>query len=228
MVSLPILETVVAFILWVMVHLGLPGLVLLMTVESFGIPPLPSEVILPFAGFLIVTGAYPLGPAVAAALLGGVLGSYVAYAVGRYARHVLLWGPKSLRLDPRHLERMDDWFARYGEATVIGARLLPVVRSYISYPAGTARMEPVRFGVYTLIGATPFTLALMYAGIVLGEHWSDLVGWFHLADYVIGAGLVVVLAYLMLRWRGLVTSGWPPRWRGTSEASSRQAAEGTP
>lgn len=210
MVSLPVVEIVVNFIIWAMRTLGLPGLVALMTVESFGVPPLPSEVILPFAGFLVVTGVFPLVPAILAALLGGVLGSYIAYAIGRYARHVLLMGPEFLRLEPRHLDMMDRWFTKHGEWTVFGARLLPVIRSYVSYPAGTAEMEPVRFGLYTLAGATPFTLALLYAGIVLGEHWSDVVPIFHLLDYVVIALIGIGAIYLLLRWRNVITGGWPP------------------
>jgi membrane protein DedA with SNARE-associated domain len=210
MVSLPIVETLVNLIIWVMTHLGLPGLFLLVAVESFGIPPLPSEVILPFAGYLVATGDLPLGGVVAAALAGGLVGSYVAYAVGRYARHWLTKGPAAIRLDPKHRDLVDAWFARHGEGTVIGARLVPLIRSYISYPAGTARMEPVRFGVYSLVGATPFTLALIYVGIQLGQHWSDILPIFHLLDYVVVGILVVGIVYLLLRWRNLISSGWPP------------------
>ena len=211
MVSIPIVETLVTLILWVLLNLGLPGLVLLMAVESFGIPPMPSEVILPFAGFLVATGAFPLAPTIGAALLGGLIGAYLSYGVGRYARPWLLKGPAGLRLEERHLDRMDRWFRDHGEVTVIGTRLLPVVRSYISYPAGAARMEPIRFGAYTLIGATPFTLALLYVGIVLGQHWSEILPWFHLLDYAVAAGLAVGIVYLVLRWRGVLAPGWPPR-----------------
>ncbi|MCI4366929.1 MAG: DedA family protein [Thermoplasmata archaeon] len=210
MVSIPIVETVVNLILWVMTTLGLPGLLLLMAVESFGIPPLPSEVILPFAGFLVATGDLPLGGAIAAAVAGGLIGSYVAYLVGRYARDWLTKGPAFLRLEPRHLDQMDRWFARHGEATVIGARLVPVIRSYVSYPAGTARMEPVRFGLFSLIGATPFTLALIYVGIQLGKNWSEILPIFHLLDYVVAGILAVLVLYVILRWRHIVTAGWPP------------------
>jgi membrane protein DedA with SNARE-associated domain len=210
MVSSPIVETVVNLILWVITHLGLPGLLLLMAVESFGIPPLPSEVILPFAGFLVATGALPLGGVLVAALVGGLLGSYIAYLVGRYARHWLTKGPEFLRLEPRHLDTMDRWFTRHGEVAVIGARLVPVIRSYISYPAGTARMEPVRFGVFSLAGAAPFTLALVYLGIELGKNWDEILPIFHVLDYVVIAFLVLAVVYLVLRWKNVLAPGWPP------------------
>jgi membrane protein DedA with SNARE-associated domain len=211
MVSIPLVETVVSLILWILTHLGLPGLVALMIVESFGIPPLPSEIILPFSGFLIATGVFAWGPTVGAALLGGVVGSYIAYGVGRYARPWLLKGPAPFRLETAQLDRVDAWFLRHGEGLVIFGRLVPVIRSYVSYPAGTARMEPARFGVYTLVGATPFTLALLYAGYVLGKNWSLILPYFHLFDDVAVVALVGLGVYAILVWRGRLTSGWPPR-----------------
>lgn len=214
MSAIPIVETVVNVIQTVMMDGGLPALIALMAVESFGIPPLPSEVILPFAGFLVATGAYSFPAAVLAALLGGVVGSYAAYAIGRWGRGWLTsarLGP--LRLDPKYLDTMDRWFKRRGESTVLISRLLPVVRSYISYPAGTARMEPVRFGLFTATGATPFTVALVYAGFLLREHWTAIVPILQDADYVAVVAIVVLLVYLGLRWKGVVTSGFPPRLR---------------
>ncbi len=227
MVSLPIIETVVTLITTAMAAGGILALLGLMTVESFGFPPLPSEIILPFAGFMIYSGNYGWGDGLGAALAGGVLGAYIAYAVGRYGRH-LVEGPKGIiRLDPKHLRAMDVWFARHGEGTVLIARLLPIVRSYISYPAGTSKMEPVRFGVYTLVGATPFTIALMYAGYYLGERWTLVQSWFHVADYFAAVGLVVLLVYIALRWRGVLAPGFPPR-RVRSGGSSAPATEPGP
>lgn len=200
MSSLPIVETVVNFVLAALRDGGLPALVGLMLIESFGIPPIPSEVILPFAGFLVSQGDYSFAAAVLAALAGSLVGSYLAYAVGRWGRHLLVSGPKFLRLEPRHLERMDDWFRRRGESTVLIARLLPVVRSYISYPAGTARMEPVRFGVFTLVGATPFVAAFVYAGVLLGPSWDRIVPFLQYADDAAIAAIVVGAVWLGWRW----------------------------
>ncbi len=207
MSSLPIVETVVNLIISVMQAGGLPALIGLMAVESFGIPPLPSEIILPFAGFLVAEGDYPFAGAVGAALVGGVLGAYAAYTVGRWGRHLLVGGPRFLRLEPKHLDSMDRWFARRGEGTVLVGRLLPVVRSYISYPAGTSRMEPARFGLYTAIGATPFTAAFIYAGFLLGKDWSQIVPYLQLADYAAVGLIVVALVYVFLRWRNLIGPG---------------------
>jgi membrane protein DedA with SNARE-associated domain len=208
--SLPIVETVLNVIIAVLNAGGLPALLALMAVESFGIPPLPSEVILPFAGFLVAEGSYPFAGAFAAALAGGVIGAYAAYAVGRWGRHLLVSGPRFLRLQPRHLAAMDEWFRRRGEGTVLVSRLLPVVRSYISYPAGTAEMEPVRFGAYTAVGAAPFTVALLYAGMVLGDHWSVVVPYLQYADYAAVVLIVIGLAYLAIRWGRPARQRRPP------------------
>ena len=212
MVSLPIVETVVSFIQTAMTVGGLAALVGLMAVESWGLPPLPSEVILLFGGFLIFQGTFSWPGAILAAMAGGLIGSYVAYAVGRWGRKwVAGSGTGRFRLDPKHLETMDRWFARHGEGTVIIARLLPIVRSYVSFPAGTARMNPVRFGVYTLVGAFPFTVALLYVGYVLEAHWSAIVPYFNYADYAAVAVIVLLLGYIALRWRNVIGPGFPPR-----------------
>ena len=227
MLSVPIVETVVNLITAVLTAGGLAALFALMAVESFGIPPLPSEVILPFAGFLVFSGVYSFEAAFVVALAGGVTGAFAAYALGRYGRAwIARAGTGRLRLDPRHLAEMDRWFARHGESTVAFGRLLPIVRAYISYPAGTARMEPKRFGIFTAIGAAPFTAALLYAGVVLGRHWASIQGSFRYLDYVAGAVIVVLLVYLALRWRGVLSAGFPPKL--TRSSGSPRPAEDAP
>lgn len=200
MTSIPLVETVVNFVLTALRVGGLPALVGLMAVESFGIPPIPSEVILPFAGFLVWEGDYSFAAAVLAALAGSLIGSYVAYAVGRWGRQWLISGPTFLRLEPRQLDRMDDWFRRHGEGTVLVARLLPVVRSYVSYPAGAARMEPARFGVFTAVGAVPFLAAFIYAGVLLGASWESIVPYLQYADDAAIAVIVVGVVWIAGRW----------------------------
>jgi membrane protein DedA with SNARE-associated domain len=206
MSSLPIIETLVWFITTAMGRLGYPGLVLLMAIESFGIPPLPSEVILPFAGFLVATGVFSWTGAILAAMVGGVAGSFVGYAVGRWGRHLVSGGGR-FSLSEQHLASMDLWFRKWGQITVLLGRLVPLIRSYISYPAGTAKMDPAKFGVYTAIGALPFTVALLYAGFVLRSNWNAIVPTFGYLDDVAVAALVIVGIYLAWRWR---TSSAPP------------------
>lgn len=207
-----VIGSLASAIIFVLGAVGLPGLLALMIVESFGFPPLPSELILPFAGYLVAEGMFPFYAAMVVAVLGGLIGAYAAYAVGRWWRHRLEHlRIGALRLEPRHLERMERFFARRGEVTVTVARLIPVVRSYISYPAGTAAMSPVRFGVYTAVGLTPFAAAFLYAGLVLRSHWTQVEASFRWIDY---AGLVVVVIggiYLYLVLTERLSPGWPPR-----------------
>lgn len=223
--SFSLVATVVEVIVRILSTIGLPGLFALMVVESFGLPPVPSEVILPFSGFLIAEGTFSWSGAILAALAGGLLGAYAAYAVGRWGRERITGiGLGAFRLEASHLERMDRFFRRRGESTVAIARLLPVVRSYISYPAGTARMEPVRFGVYTVVGTTPFTVGLLYAGYVLRSHWSALTSTFQYADDVALALLAAGLVYLGLLIAGVLEAGWPPRRRQRPEAPARSSS----
>ncbi|MCI4325452.1 MAG: DedA family protein [Thermoplasmata archaeon] len=227
MLSIPILETLVGVLTAILRAGGLPALFALMVVESLGIPPLPSEVILPFAGFLVASGVYSFEGAFLAALAGGVTGAFCAYALGRFGRSWLeRSGTGGFRLDPKHLAAMDRWFARHGEPTVGVARLLPIVRAYISYPAGTARMSPAKFGAYTTLGAVPFTGALIYAGYVLGHHWSELEASFRVLDYVAVAVLVGLVLYVALLWRHVVTPGFPPKF--TRSSGSPRPAEDAP
>jgi membrane protein DedA with SNARE-associated domain len=211
-VSVSLIGTIVEVVTYILATVGLPGLFALMIVESFGIPPIPSEVILPFAGFLVAEGTFPLGGTLFAAVAGGLLGSFIAYAVGRWWRHRLVgfgWGRLRVRTDD--LDRMDRWFRQRGEVTVAVCRLIPGIRSYISYPAGTARMSPIRFGAYTLLGTIPWTLGLIYAGIVLRSNWLSLDRYFAPFDLVLVALIVATVVYLALVAGGYVALGWPPR-----------------
>ncbi len=191
---------------------GLPGLLALMIVESFGIPPIPSEVILPFAGYLVAEGVFSFGAALAIAVVGGLVGAFAAYAIGRGWRHrIEHFGVGPLRLHPEHLDAMDRFFARRGEVAVAAARLMPVVRSYVSYPAGTAEMDPLRFGAFTALGLTPFAAVLLYTGVVLKDHWGIVEALFGWLNYVVLALVVAAGVYLYLVLTDRVAPGWPPR-----------------
>jgi membrane protein DedA with SNARE-associated domain len=192
-----------ALIISVIAGLGYGGVVLLMAIESACIP-LPSEVIMPFAGYLVSTGHFSLQAVAVAGAVGCLLGSYVAYFVGAtggrpafeaYGRYVLI--------STHELEIADRFFERWGSPTVFIARLLPVIRTFIAFPAGVSRMDLWRFSIYTLLGSYPWCLALAYAGMKLGEHWHNLAPYFHRFDDLIGALLVIaVAAFLYLRLRG--------------------------
>lgn len=199
-------------IVYILGAIGLPGLFALMTVESFGVPPLPSELILPFAGYLVAEGEFPFYQALLVAILGGLAGAYAAYAIGRWWRHHLeRIGLGPLRLHPRHLDAMDRFFRQHGEATVALARLVPVLRSYISYPAGTAEMRAERFGLYSALGLAPFAAAFLYAGLLLRSHWGVVESLFRWFDYAFLALVVLAGIYLYLVLTDRLLPGWPPR-----------------
>lgn len=170
---------------------------LLMAAESACIP-VPSELIMLFGGALAagaVSDAHPdLTLIIAAGTVGNVAGSYVAWAAGRYAGQATLrrWG-RYVWLKDEDIDRAARWFDRYGAATVFFSRMLPVVRTFVSLPAGFAAMPPVRFGVYTLVGCVPWTAALGVAGYAVGRNWQRIADAFHGPTYVV-AGVVAVAA----------------------------------
>ena len=197
-----IIEILSAFIVATISTLGYGGVVLLMAIESACIP-LPSEIIMPFSGYLVYKGQFNLWAVGVAGAVGCVVGSWVAYYVGlyggrpfieKYGRYVLL---------SRHdLDLADRWFARYGEVIVFASRLLPVIRTFIAFPAGVARMNMTRFTVYTFLGSLPWCLGLAYVGQVLGEQWDKnetLKTWFHRFDFLIG--IIILLAAAWWVWR---------------------------
>jgi membrane protein DedA with SNARE-associated domain len=194
-----ILESLAAFVIYVISRMGLPGIVLLMAIESACIP-LPSEVIMPFSGYLVFLGKYSLWSVGLAGAIGCVVGSVPAYYLGMYGGRPLIekYG-KYILLSPRDLDLADRWFVRHGEATVFFARLLPVIRTFIAFPAGVARMDLKRFIAYTFAGSLPWCLGLAYVGMVLGEKWPTLRGTFHKFDLLIGAVLIAGIVWYVRR-----------------------------
>jgi membrane protein DedA with SNARE-associated domain len=152
---------------------GYVGVAILMAIESACIP-LPSEVIMPFAGYLVSVGKFSLLGAATAGALGCNIGSTVAYYVAASGGRAAFerWG-KYVLVSHADLERADRFFARYGSATVFFGRLLPVVRTFIAFPAGMARMPMLKFQIYTFIGSWPWCFALAYIGYVLGARWNS-------------------------------------------------------
>jgi membrane protein DedA with SNARE-associated domain len=185
--------------------IGYPGIALLMAIESACIP-LPSEIIMPFAGYLASTGRFSLVGVATAGALGCNIGSTVAHAVGMYGGRPLVekWG-RYVLMSRRDLELAERFFARYGGITVFVARLLPVIRTFIALPAGIARMPQLPFQLYTFAGSWPWCFALAYVGFKLGERWDSdprLRAIMHQADVVVVALLVAVLAWYVWRhWR---------------------------
>jgi len=187
---------------------GLPGIFALMAVSSACIP-IPSEIVMLFAGFAVADPGQSashhhltLAGIVLAGLLGTMAGSWVAYAVGRGGRLELLerHGAK-VHMGSHQIERADRWFQRYGEATVLFGRLVPLLRAFVSLPAGVARMPLARFTAFSLIGAVPWTLGLALAGHALGSDWTSVRKGFEYVDYAVLALIVLAGAYALVRRR---------------------------
>lgn len=186
-----------AFIIATISTLGYGGVMLMMAIESACIP-LPSEIIMPFAGYLVHTGRFDLELVAVAGAIGCLLGSYVAYYVGASGgRWFLLHYGKWVLIAPHEIEIADWFFDRWGAPAVFISRLLPVVRTFIAFPAGVARMRLLPFTVYTLLGSYLWCLALAYAGMKLGQHWEALAPYFHRFDTVIGILIVAGAAFVI-------------------------------
>jgi membrane protein DedA with SNARE-associated domain len=189
-----ILAPVAAWIIAVISASGYAGIAFLMAIESACIP-LPSEIIMPFSGYLVSTGRFDLWLVATAGAIGCNLGSVVAYEVGKHGGRAFVerWG-KYVLLNMHDLDRAETFFARWGSITVLICRLLPFVRSFIAFPAGVARMPLVRFHIYTFVGSWPWCFALAWIGMKLGVAWRTdprLSHVLHSADVVVVGSLLV-------------------------------------
>jgi membrane protein DedA with SNARE-associated domain len=179
---------------------GLLGVFVLMVLESACIP-VPSEAIMLFAGFSVSEGELTLLGIVVAGVLGNVVGSWIAYAVGYYGRIELLEKNRFLHVSRKHLDWADRWFERHGDVTVLVARMLPIIRTFISLPAGVARMPFWRFTVLTLLGCIPWVLLLAIVGREVGDNWEQWNDYLHYLDYAVIVAIVIGIVYLLIRRR---------------------------
>ncbi len=187
---------------------GLPGIFALMALSSACIP-IPSEVVMLFAGFAVADPGQSathhhmtMTGVILAGLLGSIVGSWFAYGVGRGGRLELLerHGSK-LHMGPAQIEKADRWFQRYGEPAVLFGRVIPIVRAFVSLPAGIAKMPFGRFTVLSLIGTIPWVVALAFAGHALGGDWKSVRNAFEYVDYVVVAFVVIGVVYAIVRRR---------------------------
>jgi membrane protein DedA with SNARE-associated domain len=192
-----ILADLFVFIKTVIGVTGYGGITLLMAIESACVP-LPSELIMPFAGYLVFDGKMSLFWVATAGAIGCNLGSLIAYEIGFHGGRPLVerFGTYIL-MGRRELDWADHFFQRWGQAAVFVGRLLPVIRTFIALPAGIARMPRGRFHLYTFLGSWPWCFGLAYLGMKLGENWRSLGQYFHKFDAVIGALLLVGVVYFV-------------------------------
>jgi membrane protein DedA with SNARE-associated domain len=179
---------------------GYPAVFLLMTLESACIP-VPSEAIMLFAGFAVSKGELTLVGIVTAGVLGNLVGSLIGYGIGYFGRVDLLERHRIFHVNPEWLRKTEGYFERYGDATVFFSRMLPIVRTFVSLPAGVARMPLGRFSLLTTLGSIPWVLALALLGQAVGDNWES---WRHnlgYIDYVVAAAIVIGVAWWLVRRR---------------------------
>ena len=194
-----IITVVALWIMGVISTMSYGGVMLLMAIESACIP-LPSEIIMPFAGYLVFKGEMTLWGVALAGAIGCVLGSIPAYYVGMLGGRPLAekYG-KYMLISKRDLDMADRWFAKHGEIIIFVGRLLPAVRTFIAFPAGVAKMHLPTFIIYTFVGSLIWCYLLAYAGFKFGAHWPDLKVYFHQFHYVIVAAGVIFLVWYVRR-----------------------------
>ena len=181
--------------------LGLPGVFVLMLAESACIP-IPSEATMLFAGFNVSNGEYSLLAATAVGVAGNLVGSWLTYWLGYIGRVDLLEKHgRKLHIGKSQLEWADRWFARHGDATVFFTRVMPIIRTFISLPAGVARMPFWRFSLLTFVGCVPWVLALAFVGQQAGDRWERWRDNLHYVDYAVVAAVLLGIAFLVLRRR---------------------------
>ena len=179
--------------------LGYPGVFFLMLVESCGIP-MPSEIIMPFSGFLVAVGKMNFWAVSFVGAFANLAGSLIAYWIGLKGGRALIekWG-KYILISKCDLDLADRWFMRFGNWTVFFGRLLPVVRTYISFPAGIAKMEMKRFSLYTFAGDLPWSILFTWLGVKMGDNWEQIREKLHNFDLAIVVLIIIGIAWYI--WR---------------------------
>jgi membrane protein DedA with SNARE-associated domain len=180
---------------------GWVAVFILMVLESACIP-VPSEAIMPFAGFVVSEGEMSLFAIVTAGVAGNVVGSWISYWIGLYGGRPFVdkYG-KYVLLRHHHLDLAERWFERWGAPTVFFSRMLPIVRTFISLPAGMARMPFWKFTLYTTLGCIPWVFMLGYVGVKLGDNWEKIRSYLHYADYLVLATIVAIVVWQVVKWR---------------------------
>ena len=193
----------------IMMALGYPGITLVMLLECV-FPPIPSEVVMPLAGFLVSQGKFNFWAVILAGTLGSIIGALLLYGLGAWADEAVLrnWVRKHgkwIQVGEDDLDRASAWFGKYGEPVIFFGRLIPIVRSLISIPAGLDHMPMPKFLGFTLLGSFMWNIVLAYGGVLLGENWQKIIGWLDLYQNVVLVILVIAfvafLSWLITRAR---------------------------
>jgi membrane protein DedA with SNARE-associated domain len=192
-----ILELVIQFVTGTISQIGYLGILVLMTFESACVP-IPSEIIMPFSGFLVSIGKFKLLWVTLAGALGNLIGSVITYAIGYYGgRPFILKYGKYFFIKEKEVHHAEKFFERWGDFAVFIARNLPVIRTFISLPAGVAEMNFPKFAVYSFIGSIPWCFALTYLGFMLGSNWMLIRKYGDILDIIAGTGILILIAKII-------------------------------
>nr|WP_319374467.1 DedA family protein [uncultured Methanobacterium sp.] len=199
---LSLVEFVSSTAIYLIEILGYWGIFLGMTIESACIP-LPSEIIMTFAGYVVYEGKMAFWGVVLVGTLGNLVGSLIAYYVGWWGGRPLLekYG-KYILITHSKLNLADEWFEKYGHEAVLISRMLPGLRTFISLPAGITHMNLKKFILYTVVGSLPWCFVLTYIGVLMGPNWTTIESYFRYLDILVGIGIVVFIAYIIYHYRG--------------------------
>jgi len=197
-----IIEFVSSTAIYLIEILGYWGIFLGMTIESACIP-LPSEIIMTFAGYVVYEGKMAFWGVVLVGTLGNLVGSLIAYYVGWWGGRPLLekYG-KYILITHSKLNLADEWFEKYGHEAVLISRMLPGLRTFISLPAGITHMNLKKFILYTVVGSLPWCFVLTYIGVLMGPNWTTIESYFRYLDILVGIGIVIFIAYIIYHYRG--------------------------
>ncbi|MFA6922722.1 MAG: DedA family protein [Bacteroidales bacterium] len=193
-------EMLVNYIVAFIAKTGYSSIIILMALESM-VAPVPSEAVMPFAGFLIVEGKFTFAGVIFFSTLGSIIGSLISYYIGAFGGRPIVekWG-KYLLLDKHHLELTEKYFTKKGDITILVCRFIPVVRHLISIPAGIARMNILKFIIFTIIGAGLWNSFLTYIGYVLKSNWKEVMKYSHVVDIFVVVALVAAIAYYVYKF----------------------------
>jgi len=197
MVALDIIGNLANFVINIISNSGYLGIFALMTIES-ALIPIPSEIIMPFSGYLVFTGKFNPILVIIAGGAGNLAGSLIAYFIGiKLGREVILRYGKYILLKKSHLDWAESFFEKYGNKTTFVTRLLPGIRTYISLPAGIAKMNLKKFSAYTFAGSIIWSAMLTYAGMALGEEWNKIRDYSHYIDAIVGIALIIIIIIII-------------------------------
>ncbi|OGY23862.1 MAG: hypothetical protein A2Y57_01075 [Candidatus Woykebacteria bacterium RBG_13_40_7b] len=198
-----IIEPIFNFIISTISNFGYLGIIFAMAVESANIP-LPSEIIMPFSGYLVFKGEFNLLAVSLSGALGNLLGSLLSYAIGYFGgesvvRQLIKKYGRFIFINEKEYYQAKEWFFRKGDIIVLVSRILPVVRTFVSLPAGVARMNPIKFTSYTFFGSFLWSLFLAYIGLVLGERWQEVMPFFRQFDFLIAIAFLTAVSFYIYK-----------------------------